>query len=436
MKGKHAVADPYFPRNGDLRYAVRHYDLQLSYQPDNNQLRGRAVIDVVTACELSELRLDLYALRVTKVQVDGGGVAKYVQGAHGLRLRLRRVVPAGHELRIVVSYQGRPLPVPDDSDQTGWEELADGVLVAGQTNGAPSWFPCNDRPSDKASYRFELTVPSAYHVVANGTLTGRRRAASTTTWVYEQPEPMATYLATVQIGRYGQDVVEGAFVPVYAVLPDALRPHYGSAFGRQPEMLEFFARLFGPYPFAAYTVVVTPDELEIPLEAQGMSVFGSNFLTGGWDNVRLVAHELSHQWFGNCLTVGSWRDIWLHEGFACYCEWLWSEESGGRSADERARDHWSKLAAKPQDLLLGDPGPGDMFDDRVYKRGALLLHAIRLTVGDDSFFGLLREWVVRNRYGTVTSEMFETLAAEVADVRADLFTDWLRRLPLPTLPAR
>jgi aminopeptidase N len=200
-------------------------------------------------------------------------------------------------------------------------------------------------------------------------------------------------------------------------------------------MLDFYARLFGPYPFAAYTVVVTDDELDIPLEAQGMSTFGSNFLTSDWDNVRLVAHELSHQWFGNALTVGSWSDIWLHEGFACYCEWLWSEESGGPSADARARDHWGRLADEPQDLLLGDPGPDLMFDDRVYKRGALLLHALRLTLGDDRFFSLLRTWVERHRYGSVTSAMFESLAAEVAgEPLVDLFRVWLRLRPLPGLP--
>ncbi len=436
MKPRSGAVDPYFPHNGDWRYTVQHYDLQLTYQPDNNQLRGRAVIDAVAACELSDLRLDLHALRVTKVQVDGGSVAKYVQGRHGLTLRLRRAVAAGQQLRIVVTYQGRPLPVPDGGDETGWEELEDGVLVAGQTNGAPSWFPCNDRPSDKASYRMEVTAPSVYTVVANGVLRSRRRAASTTTWVYEQSEPMATYLATVQIGRYARRTVEGAAVPIHTALPDRLRSRYGSSFGRQPDMVTFFERLFGPYPFAAYTIVITPDDLEIPLEAQGMSVFGANFLTGGWENVRLVAHELSHQWFGNCLTLGVWRDIWLHEGFACYCEWLWSEESGGRTADERARDHWAKLAAKPQDLLLGDPGPKDMFDDRVYKRGALLLHAIRVTVGDDAFFGLLRAWVDRNRYGTVTTEMFEALAAELVGVPSSLFTDWLRRPSLPALPGR
>jgi aminopeptidase N len=240
----------------------------------------------------------------------------------------------------------------------------------------------------------------------------------------------------VQLGRYVVHPVVGSSVPMSAVLPQRLLGRYDSAFGRQPEMLDFYARLFGPYPFAAYTVVVTDDRLEIPLEAQGMSTFGSNFLSADWDSVRLVAHELSHQWFGNAVTLSSWRDIWLHEGFACYCEWLWSEESGGRSADARARDHWTKLAHEPQDLLLGDPGPDLMFDDRVYKRGALLLHALRLTVGDDRFFLLLRTWVDRYRYGSVTSEMFETLADEVAgEPLGDLFRVWLRQRPLPGLPA-
>ena len=260
-------------------------------------------------------------------------------------------------------------------------------------------------------------------------------SASTTRWVYEQHEPMATYLATVQIGRYVVHPVAGASVPMTAVLPQSLLPRYDRAFGRQPEMLDFYARLFGPYPFAGYTVVITEDELDIPLEAQGMSTFGSNFLTSDWDNVRLVAHELSHQWFGNAVTASSWRHIWLHEGFACYCEWLWSEESGGRSADARARDHWAKLAARPQDLLLGDPGPDLMFDDRVYKRGALLLHALRLSVGDETFFALLRTWIEKHRYGSVTSEMFESLSERVAGrPLADLFDSWLRQRALPALP--
>ena len=157
------------------------------------------------------------------------------------------------------------------------------------------------------------------------------------------------------------------------MLPEAIRDRSDGPFARQGEMMSAFVRLFGDYPFEApYRSVVTEDDLEIPLEAQGLSIFGANFLEDDWSTERLVAHELSHQWFGNSLTIRSWRDIWMHEGFACYSEWLWSEESGRESADGKAREHWKRLDDLPQDLLLGDPGPDDMFDDRVYKRGALL----------------------------------------------------------------
>ena len=105
--------------------------------------------------------------------------------------------------------------------------------------------------------------------------------------------------------------------------------------------------------------------------------------TGSAGAERLIAHELAHQWFGNSVTAKRWRHIWLHEGFACYAEWLWSEHSGGQSADEWARHYHQRLADSPQDLLLADPGPRDMFDDRVYKRGALTLHALRTHIGDE-----------------------------------------------------
>jgi aminopeptidase N len=207
------------------------------------------------------------------------------------------------------------------------------------------------------------------------------------------------------------------------------------AFGRQPEMMAAFQDMFGAYPYSGYRVVVTEDELEIPLEAQTLSIFGSNYLTAAWGAERLIAHELSHQWFGNCLTLHEWKDIWLHEGFACYAEWLWSERSDRQSADTHARSHWSRLNELPQDLVLGDPGPDDMFDDRVYKRGALLLHAVRLTIGDDTFFRLLRMWVERHAHGSVTTEDFVSLGVEISGPELrDLVEAWLFNPALPGLP--
>jgi aminopeptidase N len=208
-----------------------------------------------------------------------------------------------------------------------------------------------------------------------------------------------------------------------------------AAVARLPEMVRTFSRLFGPYPFARYTVVVTDDDLEIPLEAQGLATFGANFASTDWSCERLVAHELAHQWFGNSLTVSAWKDIWLHEGFACYSEWLWSEESGGRTAAQHAATHWARLRKTPRTIVVGDPGPELMFDDRVYKRGALTLHALRLELGDGPFFDMLREWVSRNAFGSVTTAMFiDHAESYAASPLRGLFDRWLFAATLPTLP--
>ncbi len=430
------TADPYLPGHGDRSWSASRYELELRYDIGNNQLRGRATIVAVAEQNLERVVLDLAHLHVDKVGVNGSTPAKYSTRRGRLVLALRRPIRAGDSFTMTIRYSGKPRPLMDKHHgDAGWEELTDGVIVAGQPHGAPSWFPCNDRPDDKATYRISIATHPGYTVVANGALRSRSRRGATVTWVYEQEQPMATYLATVQIGRYDVRELE-ADVPTRVAAPSDARDGVGAAFGRQPEMLSAFTELFGPYPFAAYTVVVTADDLEIPLESQSLSTFGRNFLTDDWEAVRLVAHELAHQWFGNSLTLRAWRDIWLHEGFACYAEWLWSEWSGGEEADAHARTHYERLAGLDQDLVLSDPGPELMFDDRVYKRGALTLHALRLTVGDKVFFRLLQGWVRENAGGSVTTADFvEYASAQAAADLDDLFRSWLDQKRLPDLPA-
>jgi aminopeptidase N len=431
-----AAAAPYFPRRGNDGYVVEHYELTLDYRVGPNRLSAVAVVRLWATSALSSVVLDFADLRVDRVILEDGRRLRFDHRKEKLRVMLPAAVAAGEQVVLEIVYRGAPRPTPSRYGGLGWEQLADGVLVASQPTGAPSWFPCNDRPDQKATYRIQVTTASQYRVVANGRLAGVAHSGSTSTWTFVQDVPMATYLATLQVGAYQRVELPGGAggVPLAVVAPARRLAAAREALGSQDAMVALFGRLFGPYPFGAYTVVVTEDRLEIPVEAQGVSMFGSNHMEMDWEGQRLIAHELAHQWFGNSLTLGDWRDIWLHEGFACYAEWLWSEGSGGRSADEHARTWHGRLARLPQDVVLADPGPADLFDDRVYKRGALALHALRLSVGEDVFFSVLRTWTKRFRHATVSTAEFVQVASSVAG--RDLggfFQAWLFETPLPAL---
>lgn len=434
-------ADPYVPGHGDLSFGVDSYDLTLDYVAAGNRLDGRAVLACRIADDVNEpvsrIELDLHhRLKVTKLTLDGAMLGRYGHERSRLFVRFAQPLEAGARFTVTVAYQGSPAPMRGLDGDAGWEELSDGVIVASQPHGSPSWFPCNDRAADKATYRFTITTESHYTVVANGQLVRRRQIGRRASWTFEAPSPMSPYLATVQIGKYETRQLRTAPNEVRLVYPPRLREAVRSSFADQVAMIDFFTRTFGDYPFDGYAAVITDDDLDIPLESQTLSTFGANFATRAWDSQRLIAHELAHQWFGNAVTAASWADIWLHEGFACYSEWLWSEEAGLETAHQRAHAHHTRLARLPQDLRLHDPGPRDMFDDRVYKRGALTLHALRTLLGDDAFFGLLRRWISEHRYATVTTSDFVALAEDVAGRSlAEFFDAWLEALPLPDLPA-
>ncbi|WP_024287408.1 M1 family metallopeptidase [Cellulomonas sp. KRMCY2] len=434
--------DPYGAWRGTTSVHVEHYDLDLTYRVHANRLRGTATLHILTCETVDEICLDLVGLAVAKVTVTGATLARYVHRAGRLVLRLAEEVPASTPLTVVVRYGGNPTPVATPWGLVGWEELADGVVVASQPTGAPTWFPCNDRPADKATYRTSLTVDNPYRVVAHGVLVSTRVRAGTTTWVHEERHPTSSYLATVQIGQYDEIALTTDPVPQRAVVPAALTQVARERLARHGELMALFTGLFGPYPFDTYTLVVTADELEIPLEAQGLSIFGANHLVSLDGDERLIPHELAHQWFGNSVSVASWQHIWLSEGFACYAEWLWSEAAGGPSAEAMARQWHGRLTVLPQNLVLADPGLANIFDDRVYKRGALTLHALRGALGDEVFFGLVRAWTARYADGSVSTADFRSHAAEhaaaagghrLAGTVAALLATWLDGPQLPKL---
>jgi aminopeptidase N len=432
--GAEQSEDPYLPQHGNGGYRVTHYDLALDYRIEPNRLAGHARLTAVATQSLSRFSLDLIGLRVEQVRLDGRP-ARHDRRGGKVRIRADQTIEAGAEFIVEIRYGGRPRPVTSPWGDIGWDELTDGALVASQPIGGPSWFPCNDHPSNKATYRVSLTTSPAYTVVITGDLVSRTRQGGGVRWTYDRREPTSTYLMSVQIGRYSIVDLPHESVQQRAFLPARLRPPFDHDFARQDQIMSLFERLFGPYPFREYAVVITDDALDDPVEAQGMSIFGANHLDGRRTYERLIAHEMAHQWFGNSLTIADWRHIWLNEGFATYAEWLWSQESGELTVDGQARVWHDRLRTLPADFRLADPGVQRIFDERVYKRGGLTLHALRRFIGDGPFFALLRAWTEKHKHGLVTTVDFVVMAEEHAGKPLAAFFDaWLFQTRLPAIP--
>lgn len=446
-----APVNPYTGIPFNLGFRVEHYALDLDYRVVPNRLRATAELTIEINAHIDRLTLDFAgALRVTEVTAapetaaSALAVAKWRHSGRKLRVTFDRELAPEQRLILRVRYAGTPGPVDSPWGELGWEELEEGSLVANQPIGAASWFPCDDDPEVKASYEIAVTCDAPFEVVASGRRVGAPRpvGGSRRRHEFAAAEPMASYLATVQVGRFRPVPLDCATAPVTAWCPPELAGRVRHDFRDQGRMLDFFAGFFGDYPFADYRVVVVADELEIPLEAQGMAIFGANHAAGDDRWNRLIAHELAHQWFGNSVGLSQWRDIWLNEGFACYAEWLWAEHDGRATADELARRHHAELADKPRDLVIADPGPELMFDDRLYKRGALTLHALRLLLGDAAFGELVRRWTTANRHSVVDAVDFRALANRVCREHGvttshldALFEAWLNRAALPPFPA-
>jgi aminopeptidase N len=432
--GATSAGDNYLIGHGNGGYRVERYELDLSYRLPTNRLAGTATIRARSTQLLERFSLDLVRLRVSKVRIQGQRGVRFEQTQRKVIITPATGIPADTEFVVSLDYAGAPVPSSSRWGTVGWEELDDGVIVAAQPSGAPTWFPCNDAVADKASYDIRISTDQAYTVVCNGHLAEHVTAGGQGHWRYIQTQPTATYLATVQIGRYTLDATTFDGVSGVIAAPRALASRVETDFEPLGRMMALFQERFGAYPFDDYTVVITPDELEIPLEAQGLAIFGANHADGFHGSDRLIAHELAHQWFGNSVGLARWKDIWLNEGFACYAEWIWSEHSGGPTADALARQSRRSLAGQPRDLVIGDPGPDLMFDDRIYKRGALTLHALRNAIGDLAFFRLLREWVASFGGATATTDDFRQLAAGYSASPLDaLFEGWLAGTALPRL---
>jgi aminopeptidase N len=405
--GSSGLGDPFFPLAGNGGYDVSHYSLDLSYDPATRRLDGTATINATATQNLSRFDLDLRAFDVSRIEVNASA-ASFSRNGQELVITPGSGLKAGRPFTVVVGYAGVPEVITDpDQSIEGWVPTDDGAFVVGEPQGSPGWYPANDNPRDKASYDFTVTVPEGLTVMANGVLTSRTTNAGSTTFVWSNRSPMAPYLATATLGRF--DVTQyrlASGLPVYIAVDPTLSS--ASVLKKLPEIVEFYSSIYGPYPFESVGAVVDDAKnVGYSLETQTKPVF---------DRVpseATLAHELSHMWYGDSVTLTEWPDIWLHEGFATWSEWIWSEHDGRKSAHQWFQTLYNTPA---QDTGFWTPPPAEpgspafLFNGTIYNRGAMTLQALREKVGDDVFFRILRDWAEQHRYGNATTEQFIDLS--------------------------
>jgi aminopeptidase N len=427
--------DPYFPTLGDVSYRVRHYDLALRVDPRAGSLDGTATISATAQRRLTRFRLDLAGLHVSTVTVDG-------QRSRAVQAQDKLVVSPAHPLAsrsaftVTVRYGGHPTPglVAGIGIPNGW--ISDGTTsyTLGEPDAARRWFPANDLPREKATFTFRVTVPTGLTAVANGRLVRQTPAPGAVTAVFEEDAPMAPYLAELVVGDLTVETHPG---PVGVVLRNVYardnQALAAPAVSDTAAMLTFFADRFGPYPFHEYGVVV-PDLRTggFGFESQTLSLLAPDVFSDRVGAGTVLSHELAHQWFGDDVSPATWRDIWLNEGFATYAEWLWEDHALGVPLTVNV-DRARRAVDRPGSTSVDDPGVGAMFATVVYQRGALTLDALRHTVGDTTFFTLLRTYVQRYGGRSASTHDLVALAGQVAgrDLTS-FFAAWLGPGPLPT----
>ncbi|MCU1453258.1 MAG: Peptidase rane alanine aminopeptidase [Acidimicrobiales bacterium] len=440
--GAPGIGDPYFPLDGNGGYAVDHYLLDLRYEPGTRVLAGVATITAHATQDLSRFDLDLQGLTVRSVSV-GRRPAHWTRTPHELVITPAAGIVVGAAFTVVVRYDGVPAPVPGEGD--GFLATSDGAVAVGEPHVATTWYPVNDHPRNKATYTFAISVPKGVEAVANGALERLGGDHGWTRWVWRERAPMASYLATVAIGHFDlRGYQRGAIRYVDAIHASlfgagtTVGPQVRATFDHQPGLLDFLTERFGPYPFTeAGGTAVGEARLGFALENQSRSTYGPRFFVVPADADSVVVHELSHQWFGDSVSVDLWKHIWLNEGFATYAEWLWSEHQGLGTAQQRFDQLDALPATSPfWKLVVGDPGPRSLFNVAVYRRGAMTLHQLRLTVGEAAFFTILRRWAADRAGRTGTTEQLIALAEQVSGRPLhDLFRVWLANPSKPPLVA-
>ena len=431
--GDNGIGDALFPPLGNPGIDVEHYTVALAYDPGQKSISATEHLDLVMTEDRDAFSLDSDGPIVSAVAVDGVP-AQFVATAPELLITPASHLSKAQHVGVDVTYTASPAPVPSAAGQTvGWFTTPGGSYVLNEPEGAHTWIPCDDHPSDKATFRFELTVPLGMTAVANGALVDHTSTASTDTWVWQEDRPTATYTIQLLTGDY--EVVDGSGpngLPLVSVVLRKDRDSMQTYLDTIDDQIDYFDGYFGAYPLDRYGIAITDSAGGLAMETTERSLFSRDDFSSGrldYEQELLLSHELAHQWFGDAVSPARWTDIWLNESFATYGEWMWLDHVGLRLIEDSAT---AGLATRMPGATAS-PTASSMFGYNSYDGGAVVLHALRKTIGDDLFFTLLQRWIADNNGSSRTTEDFVALAEQVSGQDlTEFFATWLYADVVPT----
>jgi aminopeptidase N len=451
--GARSAGDRLLPLIGNGGYDVQHYDLTINYEPVANTMVSSTDITLRATQNLSEFSLDLHRnLNVTGVTIDGvAATVSRPEGTDKLVVTPAAGIVNNRVFHAVVAYSGTPVQVIDpDGSSEGWARITSGGFVVNQPMGAHGWFPNNNYPTDKALYDFHITAPSTHTALGNGELVSKvDNGNGTSTWNWKHTYPMSTYLTTATVGLFdyrrwtspappdgpGALGRSGAPLELYDAHESALsatqKANAITAANRQDDIVKFMADAIGrPYPYESHGTVLHRNNLGYALEVQTKSHFSGTSIS-----LSTLAHEITHQWFGDSVTSETWSDLWFNEGWATWWAWYWNNKQNGNATtvEQQFTNNYNSTTQPtrwntPPALL---PDATVLFSTfPTYTRPAMMLEAYRQIVGEPAFFDFQRALLDQRGYNTINRLQFIAIAKQVAAERAGFEASNLKKLDI------
>lgn len=382
--------------DADPTYDVHHYALDVYVNPAYREIKGKCTISAhLLESNTGQLIVDLHdSLTVDSIIAVGKSVV-FVHANNQITVEFP-LENRTSEVQFTIYYRGVP-PQKDKRSFTTYTHNGVPVLwTLSQPYGALDWWPCKQSLSDKAdSIEVSITCPKEYVAVANGNLVSEVTLGLNKKYTYKHRQPIVPYLVAIAVTNYDYYEIVAELPSGNLRVPNWLYPEDLERFKSQiditVDLLQLFDSLLIPYPFPEYGYGHVQFGWGGGMEHQTRSFMG-NF------NFELIAHELAHQWFGDYITCGTWNDIWLNEGFATYFNGLPYESFfDGIYWRLWKRLQIERIVSEPDGsvTVFDTLDVARMFDSRLtYKKGGMILHMLRIKLGDDVFFQALREYLL------------------------------------------